>query len=54
MREVKVTIRVTQQEKQMLESCAGSLGMTQTQIIINGIKLINEMIQKHKKGHQGG
>lgn len=47
-RKETVTIRLTTPEKRELEHCAGKLGMTQTEVILNGVKIISGMIEKHQ------
>ena len=46
----RLDIRVTDAEKAMITHCASRLGMSQTDVIINGIKLINEIIEKRQRG----
>ncbi len=46
----RLDIRVTDAEKAMIAHCASRLGMSQTDVIINGIKLINEIIEKRQRG----
>lgn len=49
-----VTVRMTAEEKRMLKYCAGKLGMTDTDVLISGIKIISGMIEKHQAGRETG
>lgn len=44
-----LNLRVTAEEKREIERCSSILGMTQTELILNGVKIISEMIEKHKE-----
>lgn len=45
-RDQMVCIRITEAEKSMLSHCASRLGMTQTDVIITGIQLVQDIINK--------
>lgn len=47
-----VTIRLTAAEKRQLEHCASRLGMTNTEVIVNGVQIISGMIEKHQAGRE--
>lgn len=48
-RDVTLNLRVTPGEKKEIERCAAVLGMTQTELVLNGVKIISGMIEKHKE-----
>lgn len=48
-RKETVTIRLTADEKRTLKRCADRLGMNQTEVIVNGIGIIDGMIKKHQE-----
>lgn len=56
-RDISINLRVTREEKKEMERCAAILGMTQTELVMNGVKIISGMIEKHrearKKGQEG-
>lgn len=51
-RDVNMNLRVTREEKREMERCASILGMTQTELILNGVGIISGMIEKHRKGQR--
>lgn len=48
-RNVPLNLRVTPGEKKEIECCAAALGMTQTELVMNGVHIIDGMIKKHKE-----
>lgn len=51
-RDKQLCMRVTADEKTMIAHCASCLGMTQTDVIMQGIKIINGLIEKHREGRE--
>jgi len=49
IRTVNINMRTTQAEKHEIERCSAALGMTQTELLLSGVKIISGMIEKHKK-----
>ena len=49
VRNITLNLRVTKEEKHEIEKCASVLGMTQTELVMSGVKIILGMIEKHKK-----
>lgn len=45
-RNVRLEIRLTQAENDMLKDCAEKQGTTKTNIIIQGIKMVSESLKK--------
>lgn len=45
-RNVRLEIRLTQAENEMLESCAEKLSATKTDVIVKGIEKVNEELNK--------
>lgn len=48
-RDTSINMRVTREEKEEIERCAAILGMNQTELILNGVHIIDGMIRKHKE-----
>lgn len=48
IRTVNINMRTTQAEKHEIERCSAALGMTQTELLLSGVKIISGMIEKHK------
>lgn len=48
IRTVNINIRATQAEKREIERCSSVLGMSQTELLMSGVKIISGMIEKHK------
>lgn len=48
-RKNRLDIRVTDDEKAMITHCASCLGMTQTDVIMQGVKIVNATIEKHRE-----
>lgn len=48
-RDVSINMRVTRKEKEEIERCAAILGMNQTELVLNGVHIIDGMIRKHKE-----
>ena len=51
-RDKQLCMRVTADEKAMIAHCASCLGMTQTDVIMQGIKIVNGLIEKHREGRE--
>lgn len=51
-RKNRLDIRVTDDEKAMIAHCASCLGMTQTDVIMQGVKIVNGLIEKHRAGKE--
>lgn len=51
-RKNRLDIRVTDDEKAMITHCASCLGMTQTDVIMQGVKIVNGLIEKHREGRE--
>lgn len=51
-REVSMNLRVTREEKKEMERCASILRMTQTELVMNGVKIISGMIEKHRENQK--
>ncbi len=45
-RNLRLEIRLTQSENDILKDCAEQLGTTKTNIIIKGIKMVSESLKK--------
>ncbi len=48
-RDVTLNLRVTKAEKHEIGYCASVLGMSQTELLMNGVHIISGMIEKHKE-----
>lgn len=51
-RDKQLCMRVTADEKAMIAHCASCLGMTQTDVIMQGVKIVNGLIEKHREGRE--
>ncbi|MCM1213292.1 MAG: hypothetical protein NC331_11430 [Lachnospiraceae bacterium] len=51
-RTVTLNLRVTPGEKKDIERCAAALGMTQTELVLNGVGIIRGMIEKHRENQK--
>lgn len=51
-RDKQLCMRVTADEKAMITHCASCLGMTQTDVIMQGVKIVNGLIEKHRAGKE--
>ncbi|MCM1217523.1 MAG: DUF1778 domain-containing protein [Lachnospiraceae bacterium] len=51
-RAATLNLRVTPQEKEDIERCAAALGMTQTELVLNGVGIIKGMIEKHRENQE--
>lgn len=44
-----MNIRLSIDEKKKIEYCAKRLGLTRTEVLMNGVEIITGMIMKHEK-----
>lgn len=51
-RNKQLCMRVTADEKAMIAHCASCLGMTQTDVIVQGVKIVNGLLEKHREGRE--
>lgn len=51
-RDVSINLRITREEKKEMERCAAILRMTQTELVMNGVKIISGMIEKHRENQK--
>lgn len=51
-RNIPLNLRVTKEEKRKIERCASVLGMTQTELVMNGVGIISGMIDKHRENQK--
>lgn len=51
-RNIPLNLRITKEEKCRIERCAAVLGMTQTELIMNGVGIISGMIDKHRENQR--
>ena len=45
-RNVNLNIRVTKDEAQMIQDCADKLGTTRTEVIVKGVKMVQDELEK--------
>lgn len=45
----KQALRLSEEEKKMLEECASKTGMTKTEVIVKGIQLVYQLEVKENK-----
>ena len=45
---IRLEIRMTKQESELLQSCADDLGVSRTDVINQGVKLVREQIDRQK------
>lgn len=45
-RNVSLNIRITQDEAQMIQDCADKLDTTRTEVILKGVRLVKESLDK--------
>lgn len=48
-RDVTATFRLTATEKANIEYCAAHLCMTQTEVVVQGVELVKEIIDKRRQ-----
>lgn len=51
-RNITLNLRITREEKREIERCASVLGMTRTELVMNGVGIISGMIEKHRENQR--